>query len=411
MPASTPIAHSPPLLWDVFCRVIDNHGDLGVLLRLSRQLGSLGHQVRLWVDDASALQWMAPEPIAHLQVLPWETSEHAETLRHLPMADVWVEGFGCEISTIFIANYSTNECGEAVENSKKPVWINLEYLTAESYAERCHGLPSPIMNGPAQGWTKHFYYPGFSPQTGGLLREASLPTEQAQFDRAAWLHAQGIAWQGERLVSLFCYEPHALAVLLRAYAQGATPTRLLVTHGRPAAAVRAVWPTSLEPQPQPHAAPSPLPELKWGALTVQWLPPLSQPDFDRLLWACDWNFVRGEDSLVRALWAGRPFVWHIYPQDDGAHHAKLNAFLDRLNAPPSVRHWHQWWNQDAHQHMGCAAPETLSNTWLPSGDHAWFETTRQALNVQPDLIRQLLDFVRSHTPTVQCAVTFKPSGV
>ena len=71
---------------------------------------------------------------------------------------------------------------------------------------------------------------------------------------------------------------------------------------------------------------------------------LQQPDFDHLLWAGDLNFVRGEDSLVRALWAGAPFVWQIYPQDDGAHHVKLEAFLDWLGAPPSLRQFHRSWN-------------------------------------------------------------------
>ena len=74
---------------------------------------------------------------------------------------------------------------------------------------------------------------------------------------------------------------------------------------------------------------------------ISYLPALTQIDYDHLLWACDLNFVRGEDSLVRALWAGRPFIWHIYPQDDGAHAAKLEAFLDWLQAPDSLRQFHR----------------------------------------------------------------------
>jgi uncharacterized repeat protein (TIGR03837 family) len=72
-----------------------------------------------------------------------------------------------------------------------------------------------------------------------------------------------------------------------------------------------------------------------GALTVRVLPFVPQPDYDRLLWACDLNFVRGEDSWVRAQWAGRPFVWHIYPQDENLHHKKLRAFLQKLAFPTS----------------------------------------------------------------------------
>ena len=127
------------------------------------------------------------------------------------------------------------------------------------------------------------------------------------------------AWQGERLISLFCYEPPALADLLAQLAAGPAPTRLLVTPGRAAQAV-----------------PGDCPPGAWAsrrALARPWLPYLSHPDFDHLLWSCDLNFVRGEDSFVRALWAGAPMVWQIYPQDDDAHHVKLDAFLDWLLAP------------------------------------------------------------------------------
>jgi len=41
--------------------------------------------------------------------------------------------------------------------------------------------------------------------------------------------------------------------------------------------------------------------------------------------ACDVNFVRGEDSFVRAQFAARPLVWQAYPQDEGAHLNKSAA--------------------------------------------------------------------------------------
>jgi uncharacterized repeat protein (TIGR03837 family) len=80
------------------------------------------------------------------------------------------------------------------------------------------------------------------------------------------------------------------------------------------------------------------------------LPYLTQEDYDHLLWASDFNFVRGEDSLVRAIWAGKPFVWQIYPQDDDAHHAKLEAFLDAhlkdadATTAAQIRAAHHLWN-------------------------------------------------------------------
>ena len=105
-----------------------------------------------------------------------------------------------------------------------------------------------------------------------------------------------------------------------------------------------------------------------------------------MLWACDLNLVRGEDSLVRALWAGQALVWHIYPQHDNAHHAKLQAFLDWLQAPTSLRQFHAVWN-------GIVAGELL----LPDAAtlqewRACLRRARDTLWVQEDLLTQLLGF-------------------
>jgi uncharacterized repeat protein (TIGR03837 family) len=351
----------PLLTWDIFCRVIDNHGDLGVCWRLSRQLAARGHTVRLWVDDTRALRWMAPDAdaLSGLRVLPWTQPITSNVLAALPRADVWVEAFGCEIAPEFIA-------AGANHVQTPPVWINLEYLSAESYAERQHGLPSPVLHGPAAGWTKWFYYPGFTPRTGGLLREPDLPERQAAFERAAWLRAQGLLVREEQRLSLFCYEPPALAQWLEHLSAVATPTRLLVTAGRASAAVRRV-----------------LGERR-GPLAIAYLPYLTQTDYDHLLWTCELNFVRGEDSLVRALWAGQPFVWQIYPQHDGAHHAKLNAFLYWLDAPASLRRFHRVWNG-------------IDTGALPALDlpewRACVRAARQRLWGQEELVTQLLRFV------------------
>ena len=356
----------------MFCRVIDNHGDLGVCWRLSSQLGALGHRVRLWVDDASALAWMAPHGAPGVEVLPWALSADPVFVRSLPVAGVWVEAFGCEIDSNFIAFCALSERGKCQNDDEYPVWINLEYLTAEPYARRCHGLPSPVMHGPAAGRTKRFFYPGFTEGTGGLLREPSLAKRQRAFNRGAWLAAQDVPWQGEQLISLFCYEPPALPALLQSLAEKTHPTRLLVTPGRPAQAVKQAvqalgWNASGE-----------------GQLHLEPLLALPQPGFDELLWSCDLNFVRGEDSLVRALWAGQPFIWHLYPQDDGAHWPKLEAFLDWLQAPDDVRTAHHQWNASAPQ--GFALPEAQRHQTA-------VQAARTRLWAQPDLVSRLLEHV------------------
>jgi uncharacterized repeat protein (TIGR03837 family) len=92
-----------------------------------------------------------------------------------------------------------------------------------------------------------------------------------------------------------------------------------------------------------------------GALTLRVLPFVAQPDYDRLLWACDLNFVRGEDSWVRAQWAARPFVWHIYEQDENLHHKKLRAFLQRYAGGAALDALALLWNGAGQAEQGCAA--------------------------------------------------------
>jgi uncharacterized repeat protein (TIGR03837 family) len=370
--------HHPPTSWDIFCRVIDNHGDLGVCWRLSADLAQRGHPVRLWVDDVSALSWMAPQALraqqgesssfapnvrapASVQVMQWQ--DHAQaSAPH----DLVVEAFGCELPEHF---------QQLIAKAPHTVWVNLEYLSAEDYVARQHGLPSPVMHGPAKGATKWFFYPGFSSDTGGLLREPDLLQRQSAFDKAQWLQQWSFnkpLADDERLMSLFCYEPEALKDLLQQLAQGHAPTRLLVTAGRAQLAVREVLP-ALESN---------------GLLTVEWLPYMSQTEFDHLLWACDMNFVRGEDSLVRALWAGKPWVWQIYPQDDLAHHAKLQALCDKLQMPADLQAFQRRWNQVTTTPLAPLTRAVL-DAW-----GVWSRQTQQLLMQQTDLTKQLIEFTR-----------------
>lgn len=380
---------STPLRWDVFCRVVDNFGDIGVCWRLCADLGARGHAVRLWVDDTTPLRWMAPGALEGtwpgVKVLDWERSQDAALLASLTPADVWVEGFGCEIATEFIATRADSTRATGQRDHDTPVWINLEYLSAERYVERSHGLASPVMRGPAKGWTKFFFYPGFSARTGGLLRETDLLQRQQAFvqgdGRADWLARHGITWAGEQLVSLFCYEPTALTALLAQLDAAPTPTLLLVSAGRASKAVE----TALAQRAAENAQAA---DRAFHRLRVAYLPPLTQADFDHLLWACDLNFVRGEDSLVRALWAGKPLVWQIYPQDDAAHVQKLDAFLNAIGAPASLRSFHHVWNGAHPSANHDALPLIDLNSWSQS-----LLATRERLLQIDDLVTQLVQFV------------------
>ncbi|MCC2676456.1 MAG: hypothetical protein K0R58_3403 [Ramlibacter sp.] len=338
--------------WDLFCQVIDNHGDAGVCWRAAAELGARGEQVRLWIDDPSLLRWMAPSGAPGVEVVPWNAQSPVPE-----PGDVVVEAFGCNPPAAFVARMAAQR--------PPPAWLNLEYLSAESYVERSHGLPSPVMQGPGAGLVKRFVYPGFTERTAGLLREADLPRRRQEFDRPGWLRQWGVEDGQAQVASLFCYEPAALPGLLQQLREGPIETDLLVTAGRAAAAVRASGIGA------------------GGNLRLRFLPLLDQREYDRLLWSCDLNFVRGEDSLVRGLLAGAPFVWQIYPQDDGAHLAKLDAFLDWLQPPPGLRDFFLAWNGVARHPM-------------PPVDVAgWRETARaasQRAHALPELATGLMRF-------------------
>lgn len=348
------------MLWDLFCHVVDNFGDIGVCWRLAADLASRKEQVRLWIDDPSALGWMAPQGASGVTVLHWT----ADTPIVDP-GDVVVEAFGCDPPSVFVQRMATRPVAS--------VWINLEYLSAEAAVERNHGLCSPQLAGPGKGLNKWFFYPGFTERTGGLIREAGMLAAQQTFDAIAWREGHGIAARdGEQLVSLFCYDNADLPPLLDALAR--RPTLLLATAGGAARqAEKALGPG-----------------LARGALRAVVLPWLTQADFDALLWSCDLNFVRGEDSFVRAQWAGKPFVWQIYPQHDRAHEVKLEAFLDRYLAATDEplraklrRLWRAW---NGLPSQAIALPDLQA--WHPHAQ-AW----RSALLTQADLTQQLLRFV------------------
>ncbi len=287
---------TPARRWDIYCRVIDNHGDIGVCWRLACNLAARGQQVHLWVDDASALAWMAPAGAPGVRVSPWPTGLHNDE-----PGQVVIEAFGCELPAFVVERMAAMKV--------PPLWVNLEYLSAEGFVERSHRMLSPQRG----GLKKWFFYPGFTERTGGLIREADLLQRRQRFDAAAWLRTLGTEpAAGERVVSLFCYEQPALPALLRHLSQH--PTLLLATSGHAARQVAHLLG----------------PSLQCGALRARLLPALSQNEYDHLLWASDLNFVRGEDSFVRAQWAGQPFVWQIYPQADGVHAVKLQAFLGRF---------------------------------------------------------------------------------
>ncbi|MEO6928770.1 MAG: elongation factor P maturation arginine rhamnosyltransferase EarP [Casimicrobiaceae bacterium] len=289
--------------WDVFCRIVDNFGDAGFCWRLARQLVSARHvHITLWIDDLSALAPIVPgiDVNAARQCVDGVEVARFDDAFDARGSQAAIEAFGCGLP----ARYLDSMVRDA------PVWINLEYLSAEAWVDGVHGLPSPQPQRPLTRW---FYFPGFTAATGGLL----------QGDDATYLaSADPTPGPGGRAlqVSLFCYPNRSLPALLDAWAAAAEPLRVLVPEGV-ATADFARWLGTPLP-----AAPA---RIERRALTIDVLPFVTQRAFDVRLRACDLNIVRGEDSFVRAQWAARPLVWQAYRQANDVQRVKIDAFLNR----------------------------------------------------------------------------------
>ncbi|TBR11741.1 MAG: elongation factor P maturation arginine rhamnosyltransferase EarP [Rugosibacter sp.] len=363
--SSTPAAHA--IRCDIFCVVVDNYGDAGVCWRLARQLGEeYGWQVRLYIDNPAPLDRLAPDhaqsPVA---VVPWPhavSSPVPPDAPHNNPADVVIEAFACTLPEEYTEAMARRE--------KKPVWLNLDYLSAEEWVGKMHRMPSPH---PRLPLVKHFFFPGFDEHSGGLLREADYDDRRQAFDAAAFRTEFGLPEKApnELTISLFSYPAAPVAQLIQALAQENRPIHLL--------------------QPGSNAAAS-----THGALSTHPLPFLPQSRFDELLWSCDLNFVRGEDSFVRAQWAGKPFVWQIYSQADDVHRVKLDAFLHRYirkigaddTAIDALNTFWYGWNGIGELNWPAFAAALPALT--PAAQH-WSATLARQTNLASNLVQFCLD--------------------
>jgi uncharacterized repeat protein (TIGR03837 family) len=303
--------------WDIFCQIVDNYGDAGICWRLARSLSSIhGQAVRIFCDDLPTLNLLASgsqEALAHkIDLQPWEAS-HSNARHPVETPDVVIEAFGCDLPERYLAGLLIAPI--------KPIIINLEYFSAEPWVADFHGKASPQ----SHGIPKYFFFPGFQENVGGLLLDPiPLDGEKVAHQvpkslKETWLKLRPQA----KRISIFCYPGAPLHKWLADLASLRENVDVLLTHG--------------------HA------ELLnlCGEKTIHFpkhiqllsIPFVSQDEYDWLLSQCDFNIVRGEDSFIRAQLAGKPFIWHIYPQDDRAHEVKLAAFLDLYlaNAQQALR--------------------------------------------------------------------------
>ena len=296
--------------WDIFCHIVDNFGDIGVCWRLSQQLAHEQNiQVRLFIDDLVIASKIIPhlnykiesQTINDIEVCTWQIAEISKP------AEVALETFSCELPSAYLANMP-----------KDSVWINLEYLSAESWVADFHARSS---NNTQRA--RHFYFPGFTQDTGGLIRERGLLQKNISIANGAqlqidFLRTQDLVQTDTLKVSLFCY-PHAPIIgLLNAMIE----SKLRIDCYVPASSILPNVASFFNLESIEVGS-----KLHKQNLHLHVLPFLTQDDYDALLAICDINFVRGEDSWIRAIWAGKPFIWQPYLQTENTHVVKLKAFL------------------------------------------------------------------------------------
>ena len=324
--------------------------------------------VRLIVDGLDSFSRIEPafDVARGLQKIKGVTIIEWAQLGDANPAALVIEAFAVDLPSFYIDAMAAK--------SPRPVWLNLEYLSAESWVDEHHLLPSPH---PTLPLCKHFFFPGFTPNTGGLIREANLLAERDAFTRARL---------PDRLrVFLFCYRNAAGENLLSALKESGTPVHCTVPEGTFATDLNQI--TGMRNNSS-------------RTFVMETIPFAAQHAFDRLLWQHDVLFVRGEDSFVRAQWAGKPFVWQIYPQSESAHWTKLNAFLliycDGLEdrAALALRELWRAWNAEDSIHIGSAWTQFM--VYFPALQAhaiAWSKKYAQL----PDLAANLLNFYQKTT--------------
>lgn len=333
--------------FDIFCQVIDNLGDIGVSYRLAKILvQEYNCEINLFVDNLSAfakiekrvLANIAMQKIGNINVYLWDNNTQ------LPKpSNVVIETFGCTLPQNYL------HCFTQTLKQKRPIWINLEYLSAEKWVEDCHCHPSPqsINNSLIN---KYFFFPGFSANTGGVNYEKNIFNHsqswckrhsQIYFEKNFNINLS----EYTQTMLLFIYKNLALPTLLNYLINAQKKSLILIPYVKDDYNLQVIKNMFCVDSVSIGKT------IKNKNLDVLFFDFVAQEDFDKLLWSSDINFVRGEDSLVRGLIAGKVLVWQIYQQSENTHITKLQAFLDNYltnlptNTAQTIRQFFLSWNQ------------------------------------------------------------------
>jgi uncharacterized repeat protein (TIGR03837 family) len=309
---------------DIFCHVVDNFGDVGVVIRFAKEFKRSHPQCRLrvFIDDLTALQHIFPsaDPGAfcqeHAGITYIDSRSLTEaSLQTLGTAEVLIEAFACYIPEIVLDAAS----------KKRTYIINLEHLSAEKWVEGYHLKESLLGRGELR---KYFFMPGFTRDTGGVIVDSDVENsrQHLQENRLACLHELLRPFgtftnnmEEAIFATIFTYDQR-FDGFLETLAGIPKPLFCMVFDRKSREAMKA----ALENKNAEQASGS---VYRLGTVTIAFPPFLAQSEFDKLLCLCDLNMVRGEDTFARAILSEKPFIWHAYKQDDNYQLVKVKAFL------------------------------------------------------------------------------------
>ncbi len=312
---------------DIFCRVIDNFGDIGVVYRFAREFlySNPTIKIRVFLDDFNTFTSLndTVDPSKCIQTIDSITYLKMNSLDHgffenNETAEVIIEAFGCEIPDVYME--------KAYYQSK--LLLNLEYISAEDWVEEYHLQESLLPKGNLK---KYFFMPGFTNATGGVIASSSTHTliENNRFSSLSFIN--------NTLASCkIMIKPDAESMIGTIF----TYLRNFRNLFDSISSIRKHFFLLIFGQKSKEGIEHTLRDLgcsceesnviQYRNIHLIFLPFLAQRSYDLLLYHTDFNIVRGEDSLVRAILAGKPMIWNAYLQDNKYQKVKVEAFCKRM---------------------------------------------------------------------------------
>ena len=310
---------------DIFCEIIDNFGDIGVVYRISKELKKIFQNVRIRIvlnrlEEFKAINKKVKDTdYQEIDGLICVTEKYVkENIETFGVSDVFIEAFGCNVPEEYVK--------QAKENSK--LWINLEYLSGEKWIEDFHLCESLI---DSKTLKKIFFMPGFSEKSGGVIIDSGF-LERMKYgkenrDEVFKKYFKDFDLKDKFIGTVFSYEKN-FENLLETLKNYEKETVLLLMGEKTQKSFSEILKKNLIEDYGNI--------VKYGKITMIYSDFFSQEEYEEIISASDFNFTRGEDSFVRGIISGKPFMWHIYLQEEKAHMDKIKAFTERFKESVEV---------------------------------------------------------------------------